>query len=279
MRSLLILTDFSETAFRAAEFACALADTFRVRRIVLYHAYQTAVATTDLPVSTVGTNRKIHLEAMEALSLLSDRLKSILPHPVTIDLLAEDTFLPGDINERCREQGIDLIVMGVSGKSGFDRLLLGNTAARMLTTSRFPLLVIPGHAPVRRSVSKLVFTTDLKDEPAISGDRLYPLLDAFKAEISVVNVGDKEIEEKDQAEIKKALGGLHQLLDKYHPSYHYLGGNNVVKGILDFAGTMGASLIIAIPKEHGLLSSLFHRSVSEKLAYNSPIPLLFFPGE
>lgn len=279
MRSILILTDFSEAAFRAAEYVCGLADSWQPGRMVLYHAYQTAIATSDLPVNSVVTNRKVHQEAMEALSLVSDRLKSILTRPVAIDIIAEDSFLPDTINERCREQNIDLIVMGAEDRSRIDRLLFGPTTARILKTSRCPVLVVPEHATRGRPVGTIVFATDLKDASALSGHRLYPWLDRLAAGLAVVHVGQAAVQENHQTDTRTASTDLHQLLDRYHPTYHYLGGEDVVKGILEFARDRGASLIIAVPKEHGILSSLFHQSVSEKLAYNSPVPLLFFPSE
>lgn len=279
MRSLLILTDFSEASFRAAEYACALVDNFQMRRVVLYHAYQTAIAVSDLPVGSVATNRKIHLEAMEALSLVSDRLKSMMVRPVTIDLIAEDAFLPETINERCREQDIDLVVMGGTGRSGVERWLLGDTTARMLATCRCPILVVPEHAALGKPIGTVLFTTDLKDLPEIQCKRLYPMLDGLRAKLSVLHVGQTEVQASEEPEIRAAVGELHRLLDRYHPTYHYLGGEDVAKLILDFAAAIRASLIFAIPREHGFLSSLFPGSVSKKLAHNSPVPLLFFPEE
>ncbi|HXB95608.1 MAG TPA: universal stress protein [Puia sp.] len=275
MQSLLILTDFSDTAYRAAEYACTLARTLQPRRIILYHAYQTSVATTDLPVSSVAINRTVHLEAMEALATWSDRLR--LRHPETIELVAEDTFIPDTINELCREQEVDLICMGASGKSGLDRLIMGSTAARMLTISKFPVMVVPAHAPVGKAVQTIVFTTDLKEVKTISTERLYAMLDSLNADICVLNVVTHAGEGKESALTREAIGHLRQLLDRYHPSYHYLTSNDIVETVVSFAGELGASLIIAVPREHGFFSTFFHRGVSEKLVYNSPVPLLFFP--
>jgi hypothetical protein len=52
IKSMLILTDFSENAFRAAEYACELAGLFSTRRIVLYHAYRVLKAS-EFPVRIV----------------------------------------------------------------------------------------------------------------------------------------------------------------------------------------------------------------------------------
>jgi nucleotide-binding universal stress UspA family protein len=286
MRSMLILTDFSEAAFRAAEYVCALAGALQTDRIVLCHAYQTIVATTDLPVSPVRADPRIYLESMEALGLLHDRLKPMVGQAVKIDLLAIDAILPEMINRQCREQDIDMVVMGVSGKSGLEesgksgleKLLIGSSAARILETSEFPVLIVPGEALVGREIKSIVFTTDLKDLSAIPVDRLSSFLDAFKADVYVVNVETPAEEEKYSPETKEVIAGLHRLLEKYHPSFYYLEGDDTVESILVFAGDHKASLIITIPKKHSLLSAIFHKSISKKLAYNSSIPLLSLPA-
>ena len=59
MKTMLILTDFSENAFRAAEYGAQIADPLHIRRIILYHAFQTVVMGTDLPVSNTQESRQI----------------------------------------------------------------------------------------------------------------------------------------------------------------------------------------------------------------------------
>jgi len=278
MKSMLILTDFSEAAFRAAEYACVLTGLLQIRRIILYHAYQTIVATIDPPVSPVKNNRQVYLESMEALGMLNDRLKAMVGPAVQIDLFAVDAFFPELINQRCKEEDVDIIVMGVSGKSGLEKLVMGSTTARMLKTSGYPLLIVPRETPLGREIKTIVFTTDLHDISTIPGDQLYSFLDAFKADICVVNVETSAEEGKYSPETKEAIAGLHRLLDRYHPSFYYLEGDDTVESILVFAGDRKGSLIIAVPKKHDFFSTIFHKSISKNLAYNSPVPLLSLPA-
>ena len=277
MKSMLILTDFSEPAFRAAEYACGLTGLLQIRRIILYHAYQTFIATTDLPVSPVKNNQEVYMESMEALGLLHDRIKPMVEHTVQIDLFATDAFLPELINQRCREEEVDIIVMGVSGTSGFEKLLLGSTTSRILERSEFPVLIVPNEALIGREIKSIVLTTDLKNIPGIPVDQLYTFLDAFKADLNVVHV-EPIAEEKYPPETREAITGLHHLLDKYHPDFHYINAEDIVETVLAFAGNQHASLIITVPKTHSFLSAIFHKSISRNLAYNSRIPLLSLPA-
>lgn len=277
MRSVFILTDFSEAAFRAAEYICSLADQLLIRRIVLYHAYEMVITPTEVPMPPVKSDEELYLDSMEALGLMRDRLRSKLQDTIAIDMQAENMFSPETINQRCKEQQIDLAVMGISGKSDLDRLMTGSITARMLEKCRLPLLLVPEETVVGREIKTIVFATDLKDIDMIPAAQLYSFLDVFKAEVHVVNAGPAKVHEYVPESRREAVDGLHKLLDKYRSSFYYIDGDNVVDSVLTFAGEHHASMIIAIPKKHSFLSGIFHKSVSKRMAYNSQIPLLCLP--
>jgi nucleotide-binding universal stress UspA family protein len=279
MKSMLILTDFSEAALRAAEYACEWVDPLQVKRIVLYHAYQTIVAGTDLPTThLVTTDQQLYQESMESLGLMHDRVKPLVGHAVTIDLLAEDRpFLPDFINELCRKEAIDLVVMGVSGKSGLEKLFMGSITAQTLRSSELPVLIVPQDTLIGRGINGIIFTTDLKDFPAIPTNLLYEYLDAFPAALHVVNVMP-EAKEKYSPETEASITQLHAVLEKYQPAFHYIQADEIMPNILSFSEQQHASLIIAVPKKHHFLGTLFHKSVSKKLAYQSKVPLLSLPA-
>jgi len=277
MRSIIVLTDFSEASFRAAEYACSLADRLEISRIILYHAYEVVITPTEMPVAPVKTDQELYLESMEEMGLMRDRLRSRCPETVVIEMFAEDGFSPETVNQRCQEQKIDMIVMGISGKSGLDRLMTGSITARMMEKCLFPLLMVPEEVLIGREIRSVVFATDLKDIASIPADRLCSLLEALGAEVHVVNAGPDKERKFLPEEKREAFDALHRMLDKYPSHFHFIDGDNVVDSILVFAGEQHASMVIAMPKKHSFFDGIFHRSVSKRLAYNSRIPLLSLP--
>lgn len=281
MKSMLILTDFSEDAFRAAEYACQLAGPLHIQRVVLYHAYQAVMAVTDIPAfATVNSDQQFYQESMESLGMWQDRLKPMLEHTVTIDMVAEDTTLanlPDLINQRTGKEGIDLIVMGVSGKTAFEKLLVGSTTAEILRKGEWPVLVVPRDILLGKPIKTIVFASDLRGAGALPADQLYEVLNALPGKLQVINVARKATE-KYAPETEKEIAGLHELLKNYDPSFHYITGDDIVAEMLAFAEQQQASLIITVHQKHGFLFRLFHESITKKLAYNSRIPLLSLPG-
>jgi nucleotide-binding universal stress UspA family protein len=80
----------------------------------------------------------------------------------------EGPAVPG-ILAAARETGIDLIVMGTHGRSGFERLALGSVAEKVLRKAACPVLVVPTRqdAIVRTGpLSRVVCATDFS-EPSL----------------------------------------------------------------------------------------------------------------
>jgi len=275
---MLILTDFSEAAFRAAEYGCQIAGNLHIERIILFHAYQSVMAATGLPVAEIN-DQQLYLENMEALGLLQDRIKPLVDNSVTIDMLAEDSALMNAadlIQQFCRKEDINLVVMGVSEKSAYEHLLLGSMTAEILKSSEVPVLIVPEDILLGRRMQSIVFASDLTDIDATPTVYLYEFLEALPAKLYVINVQPET--GKQSAEMEKRFAGISGLLDGFNPSFHTINGEDVVETILAFAKEHQASLIIAIHQKHGFWSGLFHKSVTKKLAYNSRIPLLALPG-
>jgi nucleotide-binding universal stress UspA family protein len=280
MKTMLILTDFSEAAFRAAEYGCELAGSFGIKRIILYHAYQPVMAYAGTPAGTVMNNdeQQVYLESMESLGMLQDRLRSMVEQDLTIDLVADAglTAMADSIDQLNNKEGIDMIVMGVSGKSGLEKFLLGSTTSQVLREGKWPVLIVPENTLLGRGIKTIVLTSDLKDVDTLPVRQLNEFLEALPAKLQVVNV--QPVKEKYDPEIERGINDLHKLLEKYYPSFNYINGNKIVEELLDFAEEKHASLIIAVHQEHGFLTNLFHKSVTKKLAYNSNVPLLSLPA-
>lgn len=277
MKSLLILTDFSDAAFRAAEYATSLAPALGVERMILYHAYRTMVQGSDVPVPAPQVENLLYVENMEKLAALQDQLRMMTDADPAYELLAEDAFLPDQLNGLCKERDVALVVMGVEGKTGLQQFFMGSTTSQVLKVSEYPVLVVPKEAAVGKGISSVVFSTDLQNISKTSLDQLYRFLDLFHPEVHVVNV-EPPAADKYTDDTKKQITALHEVLERYTPAFHYVTGTHIADSVLEFAREHHASLIVTVPKKHSFISSIFHKSISKELAYNSPVPLLSIPA-
>ena len=99
------------------------------------------------------------------------------------------------------------------------------------------------------------------------------VLKAFHPKLHVINVSNEHyvsITEEYQAEKEK----LKEMFHDFHPEFYFLGLNDVDEAISQFATDKNIDLIVIIQKEQSIISKLFVKSHTKKLAYQSNVPVL-----
>lgn len=271
MKTLFICTDFSETAFHAAEYAIMLARNYKVKNIILFHAYQSVEPTTGLPVTT-GSDL-VHKASLDQLKELKERLQPITDSEMMLHIRADDLSLSENINDLCREENADMVVMGITGKSKFEKIVVGSNAVNVSQNSRYPVLIVPTNASIQPIISRILIACDLsKVSQTTPLDSLDKILTLFDASLFVVNVDDRNRHFSPQT--PEEIHQLHYIFDKYKPQYAFIDSEDTVTGILEYAERNDISIIVTIRKNYNFLQKLFHKSTTEKLIYRSGTPLL-----
>lgn len=119
--------------------------------------------------------------------------------------------------------------------------------------------------------------TDLKDvKQKVCVLALVDLRDNLSAALLVVNVAQKE---QPVPKPRKEITALHASLDKYQLEYKYLSDPETAETIHAVAVDNHVGLIITLRERHGRPAALFHKSVSKRRAWHSPILLLVIPAQ
>jgi nucleotide-binding universal stress UspA family protein len=266
---LLILTDFSDAAFRAAEYAFNLAGQLGVEKVILYNAYRTIAQGTEFWVPAPKIDNQIYIDTMEALGLIHDQLQNLVSNNnIQLELLAEDVYLPERINTLCADRHIDLVAMGVSGKSNLETLFMGSNTSQVLKVSEYPVLIVPKETIVGKPVESIAFATDQEIFTPRTIGRLTGLLGKLNPVVYVV----------DMAGDRRSDDWIPDVLKSYHPKFFRVEQGDLVKGALEYANQEKISMIITVPQSQSLLSSIFHKSLSKELAYNARLPLISIPS-
>ncbi|HEY0611686.1 MAG TPA: universal stress protein, partial [Chitinophaga sp.] len=134
------------------------------------------------------------------------------------------------------------------------------------------VLMVPLDAPIV-PVKRALLACDLeKVSEATPLDALDKVLEAFQAQLVVINVDDGN--RHFSPDTVEEIYGLHHIFDKYKPEYAFVENKDIAEGILDYAKEHDISLVITIPRYYNFLRNLFHKSTTKSLVYNSKLPLL-----
>lgn len=159
---ILVPTDFSATADAALDYAYVLAEQFGAS-LELLHVL-------DDPFVVDGMAAEAYISEAPALrSAMLQEARNRLRHRAAprqgIAIETEVLFGHGarTIAEYAAERGVDLIVMGTHGRTGFAHLLLGSVAERLVRTAPCPVLTVR-HAEARKHYQELEY--DVEHLPA-----------------------------------------------------------------------------------------------------------------
>ena len=273
MKTILVPTDFTDTAYNAALYALGLAKEMGTTRVVLYHAYELIVPVPDVPsIIPMIEPEDLKLSSHTGLRLLYAKLEPLVPAGVVLSTRSENQLLASYIDTVAKEEQADLIIMGIIGGSGLEEALLGADALDVMKHTRTPLIIVPKDA-VFNGMNTVVFACDFqRTSDSLPIRPMKQLLDVFHARLYVVNVDHEKRHFTADTPFETLV--MDTLLADYTPEYRFVENDNVVDGITEFAEKENASLIISIPRQHGFLEGLFHRSRTRQLAFNSHIPLL-----
>jgi nucleotide-binding universal stress UspA family protein len=135
---ILVATDGSENAADAIDEAVALADATGATLHGVY-VIETRTAYDNAIVDPEEVERTLREDGEEALARLDERAAEA-------GIEAETTIREGvpheEILDYAADCGVDLVVIGATGRSAFKTVLLGSTAERVLRQAAVPVLVV-----------------------------------------------------------------------------------------------------------------------------------------
>jgi nucleotide-binding universal stress UspA family protein len=264
--------DFSNTADHAAKYAARLSFAMTNSKIILLNAYYVSEYESILPTPDLIVTTDVHIadeitRRLEALEKLKIKLLEINPK-VDIEIYLTRETLLRSIIDRVNREEIELIIIGSNGKKAKDESDIGSNAIKISKSSPVPVLVVPPKADYQ-SIRKAILACDFKKvKEVIPMHALKNILSKHALELLVLNINSGHTIDSQEEHF------LHEMLKDFYPAYHYSDHPDTIKGIVKFAKSEEAQLIIALPKKYSFFENLLHESVSQKLTIKSHVPVL-----
>jgi nucleotide-binding universal stress UspA family protein len=256
MNTVIVPVDFSDTSLNAARYAVKLLTGHYGVNMILHHVY-------EKPAQSA--------EAHDKLEKLKQELMDI--GIVKIQILAEEgSDFIAELDKLARHQQADMIIMGITGRSPLGQSFIGSNTLKMVQRKVCPVLIVPPDANYK-DVKNVLLTSDFKNvtvsTPSVP---IKKVLKTFRPNLHIINVDSEHyvaLTEEYQAERQK----LKDMFSDFNPEFYFLGLYDIDEAINQFAQDKDVDLIIVIHKEHSLLSKLFIKSHTKKLAYHSSVPV------
>lgn len=276
MKRILALTDFSDHARHALDYACNLADHFNTEELIILNTYEVVPLydtgeTASLSISLQQVE-ELETQRREELEKLAEQIKINLPESVKITTELNNTNLVDAVNDICISQKIDLVVMGIKVKSELEQVLLGSHAHRVIEKIQRPVLVVPMNADINIP-GKIVLVTnfyEIENKNALNHVKEY--LAKIKAPVVITHRLNNE---EDRLQTTNMAAALKTELEDYNPAVILIDNEKELgDSVNEIAAEQNASLVISLHKKRGFFSRIFHKSTSKHLAWHSRVPVL-----
>lgn len=283
MNCILVPTDYSETANKAARFAIQIAKKHNAKLV-----FVNQISILEVTTNTAFTGIYVPVPERQMEAAADDLKKNIRKIFTSMklkmaDFSTECILLTGVgtvelILEAAKKNKADLIVMGTHGASGFRKLIIGSNAAKVIEQAKMPVITIPSSFSTRKTIKKIGYATD---HSQLEKDlkQLVPIAQTLDASIEVFYIGPNFPESakarnfnpsEDLKKVKEKLGFEHISYVEVSTRFE----NDFFAGVDTYQKKHKPDMLYMVTKPRTFLDKLLDPSKSKEVAYHTTIPLI-----
>jgi nucleotide-binding universal stress UspA family protein len=271
MKNILVPTDFSATANRAADIAITIAEKTNAE-IHFLHIQVTPVTWVKLDIE----QEKNYPETVKAIGHAKSSLDELVKRAEKRGLIAKK-FLVFDVGRKELLKHIphhqhDFVVMGSHGASGVKEIFVGSNAQKMLRETKVPILIIKEKSSW--PLKNVVFASNFEED----------VMEPFRTVVEIVNIYESNLHllyvnvPSSFEETDKSMEKMHN----FHKSCprgvtcttNIFNSLNEERGILKFAESVNADLIALSTHGKSGFLNLLGKSITESLANHADTAIL-----
>ncbi|RQO33809.1 hypothetical protein DBR39_22835 [Chryseobacterium sp. KBW03] len=277
MRTILVPIDFTSTTENAVRVATDWAKTYEYQNIILLKtAGESEFDYLHIAEGHSFVNEESLNNLLQRTELLFDQLSSIITekHPdLKVSRVLSDWALTRSINELLKnEPSVELIILGSDDSTSTNESFVSDNIISIARTSPVKTLIVPNsyhYTPIKN----IFIPCDIKGIKRLQ--RLFHHKSVIhKQDVRLLFLNIKTSEKEDEDKKRELEDYIREHLTEIPSSIHYSYDKDVINGILTFATSHAADLIIALPGEHSFLYYLASRSISEGIYQNTHQPVL-----
>ncbi|MFK7031106.1 universal stress protein [Flavobacterium oreochromis] len=274
MKTILVPTDFSDSANNASLFALELAKKNQAK-VLLLHTYNLPIV--DVQSGVLSANMvysSVDLDEFELFKENNKKLNELAYSKGLEDVEISHKIVLGElnisINQCVKEENVDFVVMATSGDDDwFSKLMGSNTDSVILTTS-VPTLVLPEGCSTNE-LKTMGFTTRFREKDKIAFIETIKLADKLGWSIKCLHITNSE----DQVS-EEIINLWKKEFESDKVSFVINKSDSVIDGIEYFIDNYEIDLLGMVTYKRDFFTELFTKRLTQKITHRVHIPILVF---
>jgi nucleotide-binding universal stress UspA family protein len=276
MKKILVPTDFSKNAQTSAEVAADIARRSGATMILLHVVEEATDGSFNVKgvVSDGGSEDRL-FNAM-LINKARKQLEKAVNDPMFADIRVDGALRVGNPFHGMRtivtENKVDLVVMGSSGKTKIQEMLIGSNTEKIIRMAKCPVLSVT-KKPARTDFRNIVYATAMADDEVVFSRIVKRSQQLYNSTIHLVMINTPaafmpdHIAKENLAKFAKKI-----LLKNY--TINIYNDFNVEDGVIRFADSIDADMIAMATHGRTGFAHIIAGSVAEEVAGHAKRPVL-----
>lgn len=267
MQTFLVPVDFSPASTNAAIYAANLAKEMGAK-LFLFHAYMLPTPVSEVPYVMV-TAEEMQKENEALINRDAEQLKK--QFNIEVKWMVRIGIASDEIKSLTQEEPIDMVVMGMKGAGGIEKII-GSTTTNVIRKIKKSVLIIP-HDAVYRSISSITYSTDFSYKTNFHlFDPFFNIVSHFKATVSILHIQLSHA--GDHPDVLMGKKEVEELFRNFTTTYITLENNSVTHGIQQYLQNNKTDILVMVAHAHSFLERIFTKNHTTAMAYETHIPML-----
>ena len=278
MKKILVPVDFSDPANWAVETAAFVAERADATVILLHIVEQPTSISFNVEGQVDTSQWEDKLFTFKLIERNKKQLADLAGRLKARGIVVEEVLRMGNpyhgIKTVITDQKVDLIVMGTSGRSKLEEILVGSNTEKVVRHAKCPVLTVH-KKPGLSGFKNIVYATSMSDNESGFAKVIKEVQEIFSSTIHIVRINTPTNFRADD-EVKRLMEAFAKKLHLKNYTLNVFGDYSEEEGIIHFASSLNADLIGLATHGRTGFGQVLARSIAEDVANHSSRPVLTY---
>lgn len=279
MKRILVPIDFSKTAVIALDTAADVARKSGAEVILLHviEEVEDLNFNTDGQISS-GISGEEKLFMLKLIEKSKKQLEKVVKDPKYSDITVSGELKLGsafhNIKDIITEHKVDLIVMGTSGHTKLEEMLIGSNTEKVVRTSKAPVLVL-NKKPATTNFKNIVYASSMGKDEEVFSRIVKRTQQIYSSTVHLVRINTPGDFQRDTV-VKDFMEKFAKKLGLKNYTINVFNDLSIEEGIIRFADYIDADLIAMATHGRTGFAHVLAGSVAEEVVSHAKRPVLTF---
>lgn len=280
MKKILVPTDFSKPAQTAIDLAGDIAKKSNSELILLHIVEEASGGSFNVTgqISSSTDNWEDKVFTARLIERGKNQLEKLASDPKLSGIKIKQELRVGTPFHGMRtiitEQKVDLVVMGTSGRSKIEEMIIGSNTEKVVRHANCPVLTIQ-KKPVRTDFKNIVYATSMSKDEEVFSRIVRKTQQLYDATVHLVRINTPSNFQRDSV-VKKYMLDFAKKLQLKNYTINVFNDLTEEEGIIYFADSINADMIAMATHGRTGFAHVLAGSIAEEVVSHSKRPVLTF---